>query len=56
MVLINVFSNLYIFHHCEEKDEDPMINSLVGAQYNIIIISFLGVITFLMAKKAKPPT
>ena len=53
MVLINVFSNLYIFHHCEEKDENTMINSLVGAQYNIIIISFLGVITFLVSNNKK---
>ena len=53
MVLMNVFSNLYIYHHCEEKDENTMINSLVGAQYNILIISFLGVITFFLTKGEK---
>ena len=53
MVLINVFSNLYIYHNCEERDENTMITSLVSAQYNIIMISFLGVLTFLIANKSK---
>ena len=53
LVLINVFSTGYIYYNCEDKNSDVFLRSLINAQYNIIIITVMGVITFVATKKLK---
>mgnify|MGYP001193987358 CR=1 FL=1 len=53
MALINVGSNLYLYHMCESGLEDrPLVTSLVGAQYNIILIGLLTVMIWMINKKS----
>ena len=48
--LLNTISNLYIYYSCHESgcdtDEDGAINSFVGAQYNIILLSIIALGVF----------
>tara|TARA_B110000495_G_C22545159_1_gene330294 strand:- start:25 stop:561 length:537 start_codon:yes stop_codon:yes gene_type:complete len=46
IVLINVFSTGYIYYNCEDKSSDFLIRSIITSQYNIVIITVLGVIAF----------
>ena len=56
MTLINVFSNLYLYHSCESGLEDnTMVTSLVSAQYNIIVIGLVTIGIFLVEKKKIKP-
>ena len=52
MALIYVFSNLYLYNMCESGLEDrPLVRSLVSAQYNIILIGVLTIITFSVSRR-----
>ena len=51
LVLINVFSTGYIYFNCEDKNSSFMIRSIVMSQYNIVIITVLGVITYIASKQ-----
>ena len=54
MALLNVGSFLYIYHTCESGLEDkPLVKSLHGAQYNIIIIGLLTVGLWMYVKKQR---
>ena len=56
MTLINVFSNLYLYHSCESGLEDnTMVTSLVSAQYNIIVIGLVTIGVFLVERKNIKP-
>lgn len=52
ITLINVFSNLYVYYKCKEGgcsgDDETMITSLIGAQYNIIVIGLTAIIMFII--------
>ena len=52
ITLINVFSNLYVYYECKEGgcsgDDEGMVKSLVGAQYNIIMIGLAAIVMFIM--------
>jgi len=52
ITLINVFSNLYVYYECKEGgckgDDETMITSLIGAQYNIIMIGLAAIVMFVM--------
>jgi len=52
ITLINVFSNLYVYYECKEGgckgDDENMITSLIGAQYNIIMIGLAAIVMFVM--------
>ena len=52
ITLINVFSNLYVYYECKEGgckgDDETMITSLIGAQYNIIMIGLAAIVMFIM--------
>ena len=51
LVLINVFSTGYIYFNCEDKNSSFLIRSIVMSQYNIVIITVLGVITYIASKQ-----
>ena len=54
MGIINVCSNLYLYHTCESGLEDnAIVYSLVAAQYNIILISLLTIVIWMVDKKQK---
>ena len=52
ITLINVFSNLYVYYECKEGgcsgDDETMITSLIGAQYNIIMIGLAAIVMFII--------
>lgn len=50
MVVINAISHLYTFSNCDDED-NKYVKSLLNAQYNIIIISILGAVAFVLVKK-----
>ena len=50
MVIINTIGNLYSFENCGD-DENKYVKSLLNAQYNIIAISVLGAIAFVLVRK-----
>ena len=47
MVIINAVSHLYTFSNCGD-DDNKYVKSLLNAQYNIIIISVLGAVAFML--------
>ena len=49
MVIINTIGNLYSFENCGD-DENKYVKSLLNAQYNIIAISVLGAIAFVLVR------
>ena len=51
IVLINVFSTGYLYYNCEDKNSSYLIRSIVISQYNIVIITVLGVITYIVSKQ-----
>jgi len=55
ITLINVFSNLYMYYNCKDDgcagDDETLINSLIGAQYNIILIGLGGIVIFMISQK-----
>ena len=44
IIMINVFSNIYIYFNCEDKQTDYNIRSFILGQYNIILITIVGLI------------
>ena len=52
ITLINVISNLYVYYNCKESgcsgDEETLTTSLVGAQYNIILIGLAAIVMFIV--------
>ena len=50
IVLINVFSTGYIYLNCEDVNTNFIIRSIVMSQYNIVIITVIGVITYIVSK------
>ena len=55
IIIINVISNMYIYFNCEGK-EDPdkayFLRALIMAQYNIVIMTLVGVVVLIISKKA----
>ena len=51
LVLINVFSTGYLYYNCEDKNSSYLIRSIVMSQYNIVIITVIGVITYIVSRK-----
>ena len=49
MVIINTIGNLYSYENCGD-DENKYVKSLLNAQYNIIAISVLGAIAFVLVR------
>ena len=52
MVIINTIGNLYSFENCNDE-ENKYVKSILNAQYNIIAISVLGAIAFVLVKNNK---
>ena len=53
IVLINVFSTGYIYYFCEDRNTDTLMRSIIISQYNIVIITVIGVITYIVMKNNK---
>jgi len=52
IIIINVISNMYIYFNCEEKDDQDkkyIIRSFIMAQYNIVIITIVGIGVLIMS-------
>lgn len=52
MVIINTIGNLYAFSNCKDE-ENKYVKSILNAQYNIIILTVLGAIAFVLSKNNK---
>ena len=50
IIIINVISNVYIYFNCEDKQSDYNIRSFILGQYNIILITIVGLIILAVAK------
>ena len=55
MVIINTVGNLYAFNNCTDE-ENKYVKSILNAQYNIIILTILGAIAFVLSIKGKDIT
>ena len=55
MVIINTVGNLYAFNNCTDE-ENKYVKSILNAQYNIIILTVLGAIAFVLSIKGKDIT
>ena len=55
MVIINTIGNLYAFKNCKDE-ENKYVKSILNAQYNIIILTILGAIAFVLSIKGKDIT
>ena len=51
IVLINVFSTGYIYYFCEDKNDDYFVRSIIMSQYNIVIITVIGIITYIVSNR-----
>jgi hypothetical protein len=58
MTIVNVIGTLYIYYKCKDSDceDDKIVNSLVGAQYNIIIIGLVAVSFIYFTKNSRKPS
>jgi len=56
IVIINVISNLYIYFNCEDKmgEKRYIIRSFIVSQYNIIILSLIGIFIWFWTWRANP--
>jgi len=54
IIIINVFSNIYIYFNCEDKQNSYTVRSLILGQYNIILITIISLIILIMAKSQNP--
>lgn len=52
MVIINTIGNLYAFNNCTDE-ENKYVKSILNAQYNIIILTVLGAIAFVLSNEGK---
>ena len=52
MVIINTIGNLYAFNNCTDE-ENKYVKSILNAQYNIVILTVLGAITFVLSNNGK---
>lgn len=46
IIIINVISNLYIYFNCQERDDEDkkyILRALIMAQYNIVIMTIVGI-------------
>lgn len=46
IIIINVISNIYIYFNCEDKNDNYNIRSFILGQYNVVLITIVGLIIF----------
>ena len=54
IIIINVISNMYIYFNCGEKDDPDkqyILRALIMAQYNIVIMTVVGIGVLIMSEK-----
>lgn len=50
IIIINVISNIYIYFNCEDKNNDYNIRSFILGQYNVVLITIVGLVIYGVAK------
>lgn len=50
IIIINVISNLYIYFNCEDKQNDYNVRSFILGQYNVILITIVGLVIYGVAR------
>jgi hypothetical protein len=50
IIIINVISNIYIYFNCEDKNNDYNIRSFILGQYNVVLITIVGLVVYGVAK------
>lgn len=51
-MLMNTFSHIYMYNQCPEFDEeDTLIEALISAQYNVVVIGIIAISIFAIFKK-----
>ena len=53
IIIINVISNMYIYFNCDDKlqgNKKYTIRSFILSQYNIVLITLVGIVTLIVVK------